>query len=245
MEESRQLDSHETRVLGVLLEKEQTTPDSYPLTINAVIQGCNQKTNRDPVCQMTETQVVEALDRLRAEVLAWRSVGARSEKWEQSVTRRWHLVPRRKALLTLLLLRGPQTPGELKTRGERMASFESVAQVEETLAGMAEGPEALVRELARVPGQRGRRWTHLLAGDEDTLVELPSGTVANRTPAGSTLADGTLAEGLDSEAPPLAPPGPTAMARLQALETEVEGMGAEIERIGAIVARLQADLGVE
>ena len=79
MEDSRHFDSHETRVLGVLLEKEQTTPDSYPLTINAVIQGCNQKTNRDPVCEMTETQVVEALDRLRAEVLAWRSVGPRSK----------------------------------------------------------------------------------------------------------------------------------------------------------------------
>jgi uncharacterized protein YceH (UPF0502 family) len=235
MEDSRHFDSHETRVLGVLLEKEQTTPDSYPLTINAVIQGCNQKTNRDPVCEMTETQVVEALDRLRAEVLAWRSVGPRSEKWEQSVTRRWHLVPRRKALLTLLLLRGPQTPGELKSRGERMASFESVAQVEETLAEMAEGPEALVSELPRVPGQRGRRWTHLLASDEETLVELPTDTASNST----------VAEELDGRSPELAAPGQTAMARLQALETQVEGMAAEIERLGAIVAQLHADLGVE
>ena len=100
MEEGRLLDVYEQRVLGVLLEKEQTTPDSYPLTINQTIAGCNQKSNRDPVVEMTETEVVEALDRLRLEVLTWRTEGARVEKWEHSVTRRWHLVPRRKAVLT-------------------------------------------------------------------------------------------------------------------------------------------------
>ena len=223
-EEGRYLDVHEARVLGVLLEKEQTTPDSYPLTINAVIAGCNQKTNRDPVCAMSETEVVEALDRLRLEVLTWRTAGPRAEKWEHSVTRRWHLVPRRKAVLTLLLLRGPQTPGEIKTRAERMVSFEDVAQVEETLAEMAEGPEALVRELPRVPGQRGRRWTHLLASGEEALAE----------PAAD---DATESSGS-------AAPGPSSTERFQALEATVEEMGAEVERIGAILARLQDELGM-
>ena len=222
-EEGRYLDVHEARVLGVLLEKEQTTPDSYPLTINAVIAGCNQKTNRDPVCEMTETEVVEALDRLRLEVLAWRTAGPRAEKWEHRVTRRWHLVPRRKATLTLLLLRGPQTPGELKTRGERMVSFESVAQVEETLAEMAVGSEALVRELPRVPGQRGRRWAHLLASGEQALVE--------------PVAD------VPTESSRSAPAGPPGMERILALEAAVEGMSAEVARMGAILARLQDELG--
>ena len=231
MDENRHLDADETRVLGVLLEKEQTTPDHYPLTINAVIAGCNQKSNRDPVVQMTETEVVEALDRLRAEVLAWRTTGPRAEKWEHSVERRWHLTPKRKAVLTLLMVRGPQTPGELRTRGERMAPFESVPQVEETLAEMAEGAEPLVRELPRVPGQRGRRWTHLLAGDEglnDDVEATRQGAI-----------DAAIAE----EARPA--PGPTATQRLGALEDTVEGLRGEVDRIAAIVSRLQQDLGLD
>ena len=166
-EQGRLLDADEARVLGVLLEKEQTTPDAYPLTINAVIAGCNQKSNRDPVVLLTETEVVEALDRLRADVLAWRTTGPRAEKWEHSLTRRWHLIPKRKAVLTLLLLRGPQTPGELKGRSERMTSFEDVGDVERVLAEMAAGPEGLVHELPRVPGQRGRRWIHLLSAEQE------------------------------------------------------------------------------
>ena len=128
MPSTRPLDPIEIRVLGTLLEKEQTTPDHYPMTINGLINACNQKTNREPVTSLTETEVVEALDRLRLDVLTWRSEGARAERWEQRLDRRWHLTPPRKAIMTLLLLRGAQTPGELKTRSDRMHSFESVAR---------------------------------------------------------------------------------------------------------------------
>ncbi len=119
----RKLDFAEVRVLGSLLEKEQTNPETVPMTVNALIAACNQKTNREPVMQLTETEVVEALDRLRAEVLVWRTEGARTERWQQSVVRRWGLDRAGKALMTLLLLRGPQTPGELRTRSEAPASL--------------------------------------------------------------------------------------------------------------------------
>lgn len=166
MQPTRPLDSIEVRVLGALLEKEQTTPDAYPLTINQVIAASNQKSNRDPVLSLTETEVVEALDRLAADVLTWRSVGPRAERWEHRLDRRWHLDRARKAIMTLLMLRGPQTPGELRSRSGRMHSFSKVEDVDVVLRGMSDGPEPLVRELSRRPGQRERRWIHLV-GDQD------------------------------------------------------------------------------
>ena len=170
----RQLDSVEIRVLGVLLEKEQTTPEACPLTVNSVLAGANQKTNRDPVMEVAEGQVVEALERLRQEVLVWRTEGARSEKWQQSVVRRWGLDRAGKALMTLLLLRGAQTPGELRTRSERMHPFASVQEVEEALQRMAGIDEPLVRELPRRPGQKENRWIHLVG----EIVEAPEPVVA-------------------------------------------------------------------
>jgi hypothetical protein len=177
---SRPLDAVEVRVLGALLEKEQTNPETCPLTVNAVLAACNQKTNRDPVVELSEDQVVSALDRLRAEVLVWRSEGARSERWQQSVSRRWGLSPGAKALLTLLLLRGPQTPGELRTRGQRLHAFPSVEAVEEALQALAAEDEPLVRELPRRPGQKEARWIQLVgevaaaAEPEDEPFEVAS-----------------------------------------------------------------------
>ena len=159
---TRQLDAVEIRVLGSLLEKEQTTPEACPLSVNAVVAACNQKTNREPVMELSEDQVVSALDRLRQEVLAWRSEGARTEKWQQSVVRRWGLDRAGKALITLLLLRGPQTPGELRTRSERLHPFGSLEETEEALRRLAAMEEPLVAELPRRPGQKEVRWTHLV-----------------------------------------------------------------------------------
>lgn len=184
MPPTRSLDFDEIRVLGALLEKEQTTPDQYPLSVNALILACNQKTNREPVTQMTETQVVEALDRLKMDALSWRVSGARAERWQQNVDRRWHLTPAKKSLITLLLLRGPQTPGELKSRSERMHDFASVEQVEATLQQMAEGEDdALVRELPRRPGQRENRWIHLFASAEAQREMEAAGSHDDEPPA--------------------------------------------------------------
>ena len=161
----RELDATEVRVLGALMEKEQTTPDYYPMTINALIAACNQKSNREPMTELSETQVVEALDRLRKDVLAWRSDGARVERWSQSISRRLELSSASKAILTLLMLRGPQTPGQLRSRSGRLYSFSELAEVETTLREMATGDAPLVVELDRRPGTKESRWAHRLGSE--------------------------------------------------------------------------------
>jgi uncharacterized protein YceH (UPF0502 family) len=161
----RQLDPIEVRVLGALLEKQQTTPDYYPLTLNALLAACNQKSNRSPVMSLSEDDVRNALDRLHDDVLIWSTQGARVSKWRHNLDRRWELESDTKAVMTLLMLRGPQTPGELRNRSERMHPFASPGEVEGTLQRLAGGEDPLVVQLARRPGQTERRWTHLLEGE--------------------------------------------------------------------------------
>lgn len=160
----RPLDAVEIRVLGALLEKQQATPEYYPLTRHALVAACNQKTNRDPVTDLDEAAVLAALERLREHVLVWKTGGARAEKWEQNVDRRWSLDAAGKAVMTLLLLRGEQTPGELRGRSDRLHAFATPGDVEDALRTLAAGPEPLVAERARRPGQKETRWTHLVGG---------------------------------------------------------------------------------
>ena len=170
----RELDATEVRVLGALMEKEQATPDYYPMTINALIAACNQKSNREPLTELSETQVVEALDRLRKDVLAWRSDGARVERWSQSISRRLELRRPSKAILTLLMLRGPQTPGQLRSRSGRLYPFAELAEVETTLREMAAGDAPLVDELDRRPGTKESRWAHRLGAEPVHDVTYPT-----------------------------------------------------------------------
>lgn len=210
----RQLDPTEVRVLGSLLEKEQTNPETVPMTVNALIAACNQKTNREPVMQLSEDEVVNALDRMRMDVLVWRSEGARTEKWQQSVSRRWNLDRAGKALLTLLLLRGPQTAGELRTRGERLHPFASLEAAEEALRRLAAEEEPLVKELPRRPGQKEARWVHLvgeLAPEPEEDFEAP-------------IPEGAPADGAASPRIALA-------ARVERLEGVVERLVAELEEL--------------
>ena len=167
----RQLDALEIRVLGALMEKEQATPEYYPLTLKALLAACNQKNNRAPVQDLAEHTIREALERLAHEVLVWRSEGARVERWRHNTTRRWELDPPAKALLTLLMLRGPQTAAELKSRAERMHAFSTVEEAEQVLARMAAGSDPLVTLLARRPGQVEPRWMHLLGGPPAEATE--------------------------------------------------------------------------
>lgn len=159
----RQLDPHEARILGALMEKEQTTPDYYPMTLKAIVSACNQKSNREPVMSLRQQDVADALERLRQDVLVWRSEGARVPRWQHCMDRRWELEGAAKAVMALLLLRGAQTPGELRARGDRMMGDISTQELESTLAALAAGEEPLVRELPRRPGQRENRWIHLVA----------------------------------------------------------------------------------
>lgn len=215
----RELDATEVRVLGALMEKEQATPDYYPMTIHSLIAACNQKSNREPVTELTETQVVEALDRLRMDVLAWRSEGARVERWSQSISRRLQLHPRSKALLTVLMLRGPQTPGQLRSRSGRLHSFADLSEVETTLHEMATGDSPLVVELERQPGTKESRWAHRLGAE-------PSSPVAARAVALGQAADSAHRSPSDSPIP-----HPELSERLDAVERRLNELAREVARL--------------
>ena len=191
----RALDAVECRVLGALLEKEQNTPEYYPLTVPALVAAANQKTNREPVLDLSEPEVLAALDRLFKDVLVWRSPGARSVKWSHNLDRRWQLQPATKAAITLLLLRGDQTAGEIRGRAERLHPFAAIADAEAALHLLAEGDEPLAELIPRSPGQKESRWRHLadVAADHTGASPATRGMVvpAAATPLGTVrdLAD--------------------------------------------------------
>lgn len=170
----RPLDQAEARILGALLEKEQTTPELYPLTVNSLIQACNQKTAREPVMEMSEGAVHGTLRQLLQDEFVLRAEGARVTRWRHSLDLRWQLNPARKAVMTLLLLRGAQTPGELRSRSDRLYGFNTIAELEDTLLSLAALPEPLVRESGKGPGQKEARWTHLLSGQPREETETPA-----------------------------------------------------------------------
>jgi uncharacterized protein len=170
---ARELDPIEVRVLGCLMEKQLSTPEYYPLTLNALIAACNQKSNREPVMEVGESEVQRALDRLQDEKLVWKVLGGRATRWDHNLDAAWHLDRPAKAIMTLLFVRGPQTAGELRGRCDRLHSFEAIDDVEATLQRLGSGEDAIVRELDRRPGQKEARWTHTLGGAvaEEPVVE--------------------------------------------------------------------------
>lgn len=159
------LDDVEVRVLGCLIEKELTTPEYYPLSLNALTNACNQKSNRDPVMALQETDVVRALDSLRFKRFA-RVAGdsGRVSKYRHSLAESLRLDPPALAVVAELLVRGPQTIGELRTRGERMASFADLAAVETVLQELMELNPPLVLKLERQPGRKEVRYAHFFSG---------------------------------------------------------------------------------
>ncbi|MDH3254726.1 MAG: YceH family protein [Acidobacteriota bacterium] len=177
------LNPTQVRILGALLEKEQATPDHYPLTVNALLAACNQKSNRDPVTSLAEGEVWDELEALRTETLVWRSDGARAQRWSQSISRRLELDPEEKALLTVLMLRGPQTVGELRSRSHRLHAFTSLAEIEAALVRMATEERDLVVELSRQPGQKENRWAQRLGGSAaESAPQAPAATIRPEAP---------------------------------------------------------------
>jgi len=164
------LTDDEVRVLGCLMEKEMATPDYYPLTLNALTNACNQKSNRDPVVSYSEETVVYALNGLRERKLIRQSNISRVPKFEQLFSQELKLVTREQALICILLVRGPQTIGEIRSRTERLYPFSSLDEVQQTLTSLED--MQLVCKMTRQPGRKESRYAHLLSGEpEETVVE--------------------------------------------------------------------------
>jgi uncharacterized protein YceH (UPF0502 family) len=157
------LSAQEQRVLGTLLEKSKTTPDYYPMTVNALAAGCNQKTSRRPVTDYDEPTVLSTVNSLKTQGLVTTAIGggSRVNKYKHNFSVRFTLSDAEEAILCLLLLRGPQTPGELNTNSGRLHEFASLESVMETLHGLAQAEPPFVKELPRRPGQKEQRYTHL------------------------------------------------------------------------------------
>ena len=210
----------ETRVLGVLCEKQHTVPDIYPLSLNALVAGCNQKTSRHPVIEASEAEVQAAIDSLRGPALVIESSGGRVPRYAHNLGKVLQLPSQSIALLTVLMLRGPQTAGELRINCERLHRFADISAVEGFLQELAERPEgAMVAELPRLPGARENRWAHLLSGAPD-IEEM-----ATPRAAAETVTDTTMGE-------------------IAALKANVARLDDEVGALKALVDRLCAELGI-
>lgn len=164
----------EARVLGVLIEKEKTVPDSYPLSLNALTMGCNQKSSRDPVMSVQEGEVLAAIDSLKAHALIVESSGSRVLRYAHNAKRAFRLPDQSIALLAVLMLRGPQTAGELRNNCDRLHAFGDISSVEAFLEEMSSADTPWVVRLPKLPGSREHRWAHLLSGAVEASAEMPS-----------------------------------------------------------------------
>lgn len=166
---SMTINETEARILGSLVEKQLTTPEYYPLTLNALTAACNQKSNRDPVMSLGETEILAAIDSLRDKNLVYLYYGStsRTVKYKHMLPNVFELDAAAVAILTLLLLRGPQTTGEMRGRADRLHEFAGIGEVQETLDLLAHREEPLVVKLERQPGQKEPRYAHLLSGEID------------------------------------------------------------------------------
>jgi uncharacterized protein YceH (UPF0502 family) len=178
---SRDLDAIEIRVVGSLIEKQMATPEYYPLTLNALVAACNQKSNREPVMELGESEVQQALDRLQDEKLVWKVMGGRAVRWEQNLDSSLQLDRPSKAVLALLFLRGAQTAGEMRSRSDRLYAFENIAEVEETLRRL----DPIVVEIPRRPGQKESRWMQTLSGAAGFSLPVEAGSSTEAGPHNS------------------------------------------------------------
>jgi uncharacterized protein YceH (UPF0502 family) len=196
----------ETRVLGALLEKERTTPEYYPLSLHALVVACNQTTNREPIVSYDDRTVEQGLDRLREKKLAMliHTAGARVPKYRHTLLDSYNLDAREVALLCVLMLRGPQTPGELRSRSERMCGPVTLPEIEKCLEELTSGSDPLIRMIPARVGQKENRYVQLLSGEPDLESWIT-------TPA------------------PLAPT--SEKARLDALESELETLKSEFHSL--------------
>ncbi|HUO61333.1 MAG TPA: YceH family protein [Candidatus Acidoferrales bacterium] len=202
----------EARVLGALIEKDVTTPDYYPLSLNALVNACNQKNNREPVMNLDEDTVREALGGLERHRLAGQAHGADSRvpKFEHRLGEVFNFTRAETAVICVLLLRGPQTPGELRGRTERLFKFEDLSSVQGTLQRLMQREEPLVKPLPKLPGTKEIRYMHLLSGDAE-----PTDFVASTSPSAAWT-------GMEANA---------SVDRITQLEDDVRALKSELERL--------------
>ena len=215
----RALTPLEARVLAVLVEKQATVPDTYPLSLNSLVAGCNQKTARDPVINAGESDVLAAVDGLKSLSLVFETSGSRVSRYEHNMTRGMAIPSQATALLAVLMLRGPQTAAELRANCERLHRFADMSSVEGFLNELAERfpPRAVL--LPRAPGAREARWTHMLCGEVQMTAEraAPTGSDEDRITVGE----------------------------LVALKAELKRQGDELAALRALVQRMASELGIE
>lgn len=212
----RELSALEARVLAVLVEKASTVPDSYPMSLNSLTLGVNQKTARDPVMNAGESDVAAALDELKAMSLVNSVSGSRVARFEHNMKRVYGIPGQAEALLAVLMLRGPQTSAELRINCERLHRFADVSSVEGFLEELATREPALALKLPKAPGAREARWAHLLSG----TPEIPVGGGASSGALSSSWSSGS------------------------ARDEELAALRAEVEQLKAAVARIQTELGL-
>lgn len=211
----------ETRVLGVLAEKQRTVPDSYPLTLNVLVAGCNQKSSRDPVIEASESEVAVALDSLRALSLIVETSGGRAARYGHNIERVLHIPTQSTALLTMLMLRGPQTAGELRINCDRLHKFADISSVEAFLVELAEREAGgLVVELPRQPGARENRWMHLLSGAPAIEESVTHGVV------------------------PSVATGDVTVGEIAALKANVARLETEVSELRTMLDKLYTELGI-
>jgi len=207
----------EARVLGVLIEKEKTVPDSYPLSANALTLGCNQKTARDPVMSARDAEVISAIEGLKAHSLIVESSGGRVMRYAHNARRALKLPEQSVALLAMLMLRGAQTAGELRLNCDRLHPFGDISSVDAFLEELAAAETPWVVKLAKAPGSREHRWAHLLCGavDSETL-----NIASNASPPHSQSDE------------------------VASLKAEVATLNKEVASLRAIMEKIQAQLGI-
>lgn len=218
----RALTPLEGRVLAVLVEKQHTVPDTYPLSLNALASGCNQKTARAPVMSVSEDEILTAIDGLKGLSLVFEGSSSRVPRFEQNMTRVLGIPSQSGALLTTLLLRGPQTAAELRLNSARLHAFADISSVEGFLDELAEREPPFVIKLPRSPGERESRWMHLLHGDIDVDDYAPLRNGGNAGPAG----DGA---------------SPAEFESLKARQNELEE---RVARLQALVENMAGQLGI-
>ncbi|MGG1947762.1 YceH family protein [Trinickia sp. NRRL B-1857] len=213
----RELTPLEARVLGVLVEKQHTVPDTYPLSLNALTAGCNQKTARSPVMSVTEPEVQDAIDGLKRLSLVMEASSSRVTRYEHNMNRVLGIPSQAAALLTVMLLRGPQTAAELRLNAARLHGFADNSSVEAFLDELAARTPPLAVKLPCAPGERENRWMHLMCGE----VSIDEFALARSSAQ-------------ESVAP----------AELEALRAEQQRLAAEVAQLRALVERMATELGV-